>query len=948
MTSPRSIGLVEFGGLVESGRCPRASPDRRGWSVVRSQPEQPNPGTSRRLARAAAVDLFAQFLERVENGEPVEIEPFAREHAPHEDDLRRLYADWRLLELAPARPAGPVRVIDERSDPAAWRRFLKRLRAHAPDDSRYRVGEELSRGAMGRIVSVFDQDLKRHQVMKVMLENGSESTARRGRFLEEAQVTAQLDHPGIVPVHDLGVDRHGQVFFTMKRVTGEDLRHVLARQRSGEPGVSRLWVVGLLLSACEALESAHDRGVIHRDLKPANIMVGAYGETYVMDWGLARVLSSPASESRLSGLANATSGWTVERERQEPVTLDGDVLGTPAYMSPEQARGRLSDLGPHSDVYALGAILYELLAGHAPYTEPGAPAAPHAVLGRVLAGPPPALAERAPEAPAELSAICEKAMAREIPERYRGMAELAGDLRAYLEHRVVSAYESGPVAELRKWIGRHRLLFATAAAAVLFISVLTGWFLVGQKEQEREAERAARVAQAARMEADTREREMGQLSDLRVLDGLRAELDRLWPAVPKRVPAMRDWLLRAERLAARLPAHEQTLASLTRLTRTPAPERESGVERPPWLEEGRLDWWFQTLSKLVSELAAFSGGDPGDSGGDTIASLRARLAFAETVRDYSITYYQDEWNNAIESIADEAECPAYEGLLIREQLGLVPIGRDPRSGLWEFWQLQTGERPQRDLSGELIPTERSGLVFVLIPGGRFWMGAQSSDPAGRNFDPAARQIESDGRGSPTQIHLDPFLLSKYELTQGQWQRATGANPSRLPAGLVVAGHTVTLRHPVERVSWESCMETLRRLDLALPTEAQWEYACRARTESPWWTGDRIESLESAANLAGAGDGFLGHAPAGWFGANPFGLHDLLGNVSEWCQDAAGSYETAPEPKNGERLQADPARRVQRGGSYAHGAERARSANRSTDLAGNGTDTVGLRPARELR
>ena len=257
------------------------------------QPEKANPESHGQTARSVAVDLFAQFLERKESGEPVEIERFASTHASHQEDLRRLHSDWQLLELTPRRPGGYVRVIDERSDPAAWQQAFDRLREHSPDDSRYRIGEELSRGTMGRIVSVFDRDLQRHQVMKVMLPSDPGLSTQRGRFLEEAQVIAQLDHPGIVPVHDLGIDQHGQIFFTMKRVTGEDLRHVFRRVRDGQPGWSQFRVVGILRSACEAVESAHDRGVIHGDLKLANIMVGAHGETYVMDWGLARVSGSP-------------------------------------------------------------------------------------------------------------------------------------------------------------------------------------------------------------------------------------------------------------------------------------------------------------------------------------------------------------------------------------------------------------------------------------------------------------------------------------------------------------------------------------------------------------------------------------------------------------------------------------------------------------------------------
>ncbi|MCA9317888.1 MAG: serine/threonine protein kinase, partial [Planctomycetes bacterium] len=182
------------------------------------------------------------------------------------------------------------------------------------------------------------------------------------RFLEEALVTGQLDHPGVVPVHELGLDPTGRVFFTMKLVRGEDLRAVLGRVHRNEPDWTVPRALGLLLRACEAMAYAHDKHVIHRDLKPGNIMVGRFGEVYVMDWGLARVLGRPdARDLRLRPDVGTTASLHSERHEQASehsplVTMDGDVVGTPAYMPPEQARGAIDELSPASDVYALGAI----------------------------------------------------------------------------------------------------------------------------------------------------------------------------------------------------------------------------------------------------------------------------------------------------------------------------------------------------------------------------------------------------------------------------------------------------------------------------------------------------------------------------------------------------------------------------------------------------------------
>ncbi|MEQ1893771.1 MAG: serine/threonine-protein kinase, partial [Planctomycetota bacterium] len=365
--------------------------------------------------------------------------------------------------------------------------LLRRLKAHAPGSSRYRILTEVGRGGMGAVLRIWDEDLRRFSAMKVVLGKASESSGATpavdartlGRFLEEAQVTGQLDHPGIVPVHELGLGGDGQVYFTMRLVKGDDLRVIYERVQTGVDGWNPTRALGVLLKVCEAMAYAHDKGVLHRDLKPANVMVGKYGEAYVMDWGLARVLGrADRHDLRLKPFAaSSQSAVRTERtaERHETpdsplVTMDGAVIGTPAYMPPEQARGELEALGPHSDVYSLGAMLYELLAGQMPFVPRGARVSPYTVLNRVLEGPPRPLAELAPRAPAELVAITEKAMAREPAQRYRDMTALAADLRAYLEHRVVRAHATGTWAETRKWVQRNKPLAAALAGLLLVLA----------------------------------------------------------------------------------------------------------------------------------------------------------------------------------------------------------------------------------------------------------------------------------------------------------------------------------------------------------------------------------------------------------------------------------------------------------------------------------------------
>jgi formylglycine-generating enzyme required for sulfatase activity len=860
--------------------------------------------------------------------------------------------------------------------------LVRRLATRGAAFSRYLVQGEVARGGMGSILRVHDQDLRRDLAMKVVLVREPPDAAGTpavggkvlGRFLEEAQVTGQLDHPGIVPVHELGLDEQGRVYFTMRLVAGRDLEGIFELVREGKEGWSVTRAVGVVLKVCEAVAYAHQKGVLHRDLKPANVMVGRFGEVYVMDWGLARVLGrDDAKDVRLRAPREATTGPiqtslrdSVAAGASSPlVTMDGDIVGTPAYMSPEQARGDLQAIGPASDVYAVGAILYHLLAGHMPYAPPGSSTDAIEIWRAVRDGPPERLELRSPEAPGELVAICAKAMAREPADRYAGMVELAEDLRAYLEGRVVRAYESGFLAQARKWILRNRALAGTiaGAAAIVLLGTTTASLLLAHKNgqlsdanvkiraSEGEARRSATIA-------EERAARILRLSDLKRLDELERRADLLFPAEPKNVGALEAWLGEARTVADRLPEHQQALDDIRSRGTPGKPGTSAWTFATP--EES---WQHDTQDELVRKLRAFCDPTTGRR-----AEVEKRLAFARTIEERSVTGSEvaARWKEAIASLADARECPAYGGLAIVPQLGLAPIGRDPRSGLWEFAHLETGEPALRDAaSGELQFEAASGLVFVLIPGGTFRMGAQKEDPTGDNYDPQAGLV---GPESPVQeVTLGPFFLSKYEMTQGQWLRTLGKNPSAYgPDSGLFDGKTSDLSHPVEQVNWFECDDAMRRLGLQLPTEAQWERAARAGTTTPWWTGDEKTSLLGAANLAdrsaarvGAAwpgiadwpeldDGWAIHAPVFAYRPNPFGLYGIHGNVWEWCRDWFTTYGGAVREGDGERETDERRYKVCRGGSFRNEASYARSSCRDNTVPETRFNQLGLRPARPIR
>ena len=363
-----------------------------------------------------------------------------------------------------------------------------------PSSERYRLRKELGRGAMGAVYDVRDGTLGRHVAMKVINEKisavqRSALGATTGlapapllvrRFVQEARITAFLDHPGVPPVHEMGIDPEGHLFFTMKVVDGLSFQEVLEQRAEAPEEWPLPRLLQIFIRVCDTLSFAHTKGVVHRDLKPANLMIGSFGEVYVMDWGLAKVLADAPvhhpndSAGRLLddsyGPSNALSA-----------TMVGSALGSPPFMPPEQAFGAIGDIGPHSDIYALGAMLYQVLTDHAPYTQPGGPGGSTAIIAAVKRGPPPPVKELAPDAPHEVAAIVEKAMARMVSDRYASMDALSADLQAYLDGRVVSVYGRGRMFALRKWVVRNAAL--SAALGLALVTMLAGVAVIALQEQ---------------------------------------------------------------------------------------------------------------------------------------------------------------------------------------------------------------------------------------------------------------------------------------------------------------------------------------------------------------------------------------------------------------------------------------------------------------------------------
>jgi serine/threonine protein kinase/tetratricopeptide (TPR) repeat protein len=332
------------------------------------------------------------------------------------------------------------------------------------DGQRFRVLRPHARGGLGAVFVALDEELHREVALKQILDHHADEAATRQRFLLEAEITGGLEHPGIVPVYGLGTYGDGRPYYAMRFIRGDSLGEAIAHYHADDtlkepPGRRSLELRKLLrrfMDLCNAIGYAHSRGVLHRDIKPGNVIVGNHGETLVVDWGLAKATgkSEPGAEERtLSPLSTSGSAET----------LPGSALGTPAFMSPEQARGEIDRLGPRSDVYSLGATLYCLLTGKAPQEEDDL----GEVLRRVQRGEltPPRRID--PSIDPALEAACLKAMAFRPEDRYAGCRTLTDDIERWMADEAVTAWREPWTRTLMRWLTRHRTGVTGAAAGLL-------------------------------------------------------------------------------------------------------------------------------------------------------------------------------------------------------------------------------------------------------------------------------------------------------------------------------------------------------------------------------------------------------------------------------------------------------------------------------------------------
>jgi serine/threonine protein kinase/formylglycine-generating enzyme required for sulfatase activity len=856
----------------------------------------------------------------------------------------------------------------------------------------YRLVGRLGEGGMGQVYLAIQRSLDRRVALKVLPLHASRDSTAAARFDREIRALCRCEHPNVVKILDSG-EAQGTRFYAMEYVEGADLsrvfrtlssagdfdsavtiaaRAVRAEHRealSDLPDLAALDVprsvaggryrqaARIFRDAARGIQHIHDNGVIHRDVKPSNIMVTVPDQRAVVtDLGLALEESAPVS-----------------------LTKDkSQVLGTLRYMSPEQlVRDRLG-IDRRADVYSLGASLYEMLADR-PFFDGDSEAR---LIEQVLREEPSPIETVAPRAPRDLGVIVRKATAKDPKLRYESAAQLAADLDAFLEGRPISARPPSLAYVLGLAVKRHKPVALAVAASLLVLILVTVAFITilrNQRDRAIEAESDALLAadRASRAESEARAAALQKqnalddyerLGDKPRLERLIREARDLWPGTVEDTAKLASWVERAKDLARRLPLHEQALETLQSSAGAVSESRSSAESAPAsrsrsWRFASETDQFKNdTIEPLVKELRRFVE-DRGSPGGLLDVSWRLEVA-----RELDAS---GDWDRAIRSIADESVCPLYRGLVIRSQRGLVPIGRDPQSGLWEFYHVRSAQTgvalpPRRGPHPHLKIRPSTGLIFVLLPGGAFRMGAVPPGPDRALGDP---NVDSDAwnfEGPVNEVRLDPFFMSKFEMSQGQWLRLAGSNPSQHVVGQKSGRLVVDLSFPVEQVSWYESDACLNANGLFIPTEAQWEYAARAGTTTVRWTGDAVASLRRLENVGPETPGDTRRTtgrsllPPGSLKPNPFGLYDVLGNLEEWCRDRMIDYAVLPRRGDGYREGAasrpsskafekpQPEHwRVRRGCHFYLTPLYARSSFRQTAAADYSNGTLGVRPARGL-
>lgn len=893
---------------------------------------------------------------------------------------------------------------------------LGTIQGGAPSRAGTRIGsytllERIGEGGMGEVYAAEQVEPVRRRVAIKIIKPGMDSAQVVLRFEAERQALARMEHPYIARVYDGGTTGDGRPYFVMEYVDGVPLTEFCDQQR-----LTTRERLELFLDICGGVQHAHQKGIIHRDLKPSNLLVtreDGRPTPKIIDFGVARATTGHLTERSLHTHLGQIIGTLdyMSPEQADPTSADIDTrsdvysLGIVLYQL-------LSGFLPFDHSSSPELLLSEIQRRIREQDPPTPSTRLRRERGTATALAPLRKTNQGTwirQLTGDLDWMCMKALEKDPARRYASAADLAADIRRHLAHEPVLAGPPRPLYRASKFVRRHRVgvsaaILIAAAVSVGFVGVAAGRMDALAAEQRRKALEPQVDAFAA--------------------SRLLREAESLWPVSVANIPRFERWIAEAsalatkraryaeglERLAARalpwtdddrqrdrmetpdleclVPMEAELEWLRTRLAGI-APEKENNrreVERQITAVQAALDrlveaaetrrsWRFESSADSAAhDVLVRLHGDLeriGDESRGLLATegvtfgvgwgVPRRLAFARRLEQEFAAGgdAQRAWTEALRQIPER-----YPGLDLKVQPDLVPLGPDPVTGLWEFALLTSGEPAVRDATGKLVLSPESGIVLVLIPEGGFWMGSQRESRELPCFYDGPVPVEDGESGLDKRAlrveRVDAFFLSKFETTQAQWQRFVGENPANEQASSgLVRGPLL----PVNSVSWTDCNKVAKQLGLTLPTEQQWEYAARAGTDTPWWTGGDAESLACIENVFDLSSHYrfrdwatkVGISPAQWEDGwpvidrvdgrigNPWGLHDMLGNVAEWCQNMPYLYGTTPGVAPETRRI-----RVARGGDARSPVEHCRSASRRDGPVGMALPSLGVRFAREVR
>lgn len=755
---------------------------------------------------------------------------------------------------------------------------------------RYRVDRELGRGAMGAVFLAYDTELKRFIALKFQNTGAADKSRSLARFQREARSAAVLTHPNLCRVYDIG-EYQGLRYIAMEYIEGKRLSMYIAadaiRPRQAATVVQHL---------AQGLATAHKNEIIHRDVKPDNILINQVGEPVLTDFGLARDNYSGSSST----------------------TQVGVILGSPAYMSPEQAAGNLSAMGPTSDIYSLGVVFYEMLTGQLPFR-----GAVTEVLASVLMSQPKLIRELRPAVPPGLAAICERMMAKQQQERYQSMGEVAQALREWFQSTLADSAElavTGPAGP-QDPSGLVSLVSAdlTCDTEPILVSIEPTIELASPVAPNVAGTPAIQVAGPQHASSSL----WGEPDDIRE-GGSRGALGRrllAGMAVSAVVVCSIIVYFKVNTGLVRIEVDDPRASVLIDGSKATINAAGIGEVR---LSVGEHEYSVERGGAVVRSSSKFEI----TRSGRKLLSIQLQEAGAAPVA--ATTGVAAPNVPVSEAVGDSTILPAR-----------VPFDAKQARAFQDAAALRYG-----------VPVEYKnslGMRFRLIPPGEYLMGSTPEEIEEWNKIWAADTEElklipqSEGPQHPVKLS-EPFYLAVHEVTQRDFESVLGRNPSSFhPTSTNVVTRSgvqdqdVSLL-PVDTVNWQDAVEFCEKLTqlesrgvqgYRLPTEAEWEFACRAGTITRNWAGDTEESALRGAN-------FRKRSPlcVGSLEANPFGLHDMLGNVWEWVYDwwdpeYYGRYVDGPvsDPKGPETG----GMKCLRGGSWGQDLIRMRSAIRFREV-----------------